>query len=199
MLKMSSRCSRLRRREHVLLDQLEALVELIEHRKEVVDELVEHLVEQERVLREARRIALEALRGAPSSAGDSSRRTVTRKRSEKKQCTSTSAVLVGRPAVEDQEDEVLEVLRLRPLPEMLGVLDRKRMEAEGLAQERRRPRRSEPTRSSQKNSPVAKLLGHDVPQARAPAAATAVGATRYALTASGASGRARAARGRARP
>jgi len=44
-------------------------------------------------------------------------------------------VLVGDGAVDDEEDEVLVVVELRPLPEVLRVLDRERMEPEHVAQD----------------------------------------------------------------
>ena len=44
-------------------------------------------------------------------------------------------VLVRRGAVDDEEDEVVVLVGLRSLAEVDGVLDRKRMEAEDLADE----------------------------------------------------------------
>jgi len=44
-------------------------------------------------------------------------------------------VVVGDGAVDDEEDEVLVVVELRPLPEVLRVLDRERMEPEHVAQD----------------------------------------------------------------
>ena len=45
-------------------------------------------------------------------------------------------VLVGRRAEEDEKGEVVVVVDLRPLAEVLGVLDRERMELEELAEDR---------------------------------------------------------------
>jgi hypothetical protein len=46
------------------------------------------------------------------------------------------AILVRRGAVEDEEEEVVVVVELRALVEALGVLERKRVKAEGLAEDR---------------------------------------------------------------
>ena len=62
----------------MLLDQVEPVVELLEDREEVVDEAVEHLVEEARAAREERGVALEPARRARRWLGESSRRTVTR-------------------------------------------------------------------------------------------------------------------------
>src|SRR6266496_3075732 len=45
------------------------------------------------------------------------------------------AVLIGRGAVDDEEDEIVVILDLRPLLEVLRVLDRERVEPEDLAQD----------------------------------------------------------------
>jgi hypothetical protein len=42
----------------------------------------------------------------------------------------------ARGAVNDEEDEVVVIIDLRPLVEVLGVLDRERVEPEDLAQDR---------------------------------------------------------------
>ena len=59
-----------------------------------------------------------------------------------------------RRPVDDEEDEVVVLLELRALAELLRVLERERVEAEDVAEEREifRPRRR--SRSSQKNSPL---------------------------------------------
>ena len=44
-------------------------------------------------------------------------------------------VLVGRGAVDDDEDEVVVVVDLRPLAELLGILNRERVELEAVAQD----------------------------------------------------------------
>ena len=44
-------------------------------------------------------------------------------------------VVVGRGAVDDEEDEVVVVVDLGALPEVLGVLDRERMELEDVAED----------------------------------------------------------------
>ena len=64
-------------------------------------------------------------------------------------------VLVGRGAVDDEEHVVVVVVDLRPLAEVLGVLDRERVELEDVAQDRRSRPRSGRSRSSQKKPPPA--------------------------------------------
>ena len=44
-------------------------------------------------------------------------------------------VLVGDGAVDDEEDEVVVVVELRPLAEVLRILERERMELEDIAQD----------------------------------------------------------------
>jgi hypothetical protein len=43
-------------------------------------------------------------------------------------------VLVGRRPIDDQEDEVVIILELRPLPEVLRIFECERMELEDIAE-----------------------------------------------------------------
>ena len=131
--------------EQVVLDQLQPVGERIERWEEGVDEPVGEPVDE---LGGASRRPIPIV-VPPIELVDSGRRVVPERDDETLRHVRVNldeAVLVGRVAVEHEEDGLAVVVELRPLPELQRVLDRERMETERLADHRhvlgRRPRTS---------------------------------------------------------
>ena len=111
------------RGEDALLDRVELLVELLHHREEAVHQTVDHLVQQERPGGDPAPFALELLEQRVDR-----RRRVSAHGHEvvlgEEAVRFDEPILVRRPAVDDEEAEAVVVLELRPLLELLRVLEK---------------------------------------------------------------------------
>ena len=122
--------------EDLVLDTVDPLVVVLERREEAVGEAVDQAVEDDdRPLELARlaRVALAELIAARRVL--SPHRDEVALRVEDVHLDEAVRVGRGRGPVDDEEDEVVVLLQLRPLAELLGVLERERVEAEDVAQE----------------------------------------------------------------
>jgi hypothetical protein len=115
---------------------VDALVVVLERREEAVREAVQEPVEDDDRALELAGLALVALPEVVAA-----RRVLSADRDEValriEAVHFDEPVGVGRRrgAVDDQEDEVSVLLQLRPLTELLGILERQRVETEDVAQE----------------------------------------------------------------
>ena len=121
-------------REDPLLHRVDELVERGQEREEAVDEPVDDAVEGERRLAEvvgAAPVTLARLGESGAVVAPHGHEVALGVEA----VDLDDVVLVGRGAVDDQEDEVVVLVELGPLPEVHRVLDRQRVEPEYLAEQ----------------------------------------------------------------
>ena len=120
--------------EEVGLELVQLHIEALENRKEAVDEAVDDAVQGERRIPEidavGRAALLELVKGGSVVSVDGDQKAL-----RVEAVHLDQAVIVRRPPVDDEEDVVVVGLELRPLAEILRVLDRQWMELERLAED----------------------------------------------------------------